>query len=40
MHWYSYYNKWTPQENYYYAYKYTGFRTNLAVGQKELILNM
>ena len=28
MHWYSYYNKWTPQENYYYAYKYTGFRTN------------
>jgi len=26
MYWYSYYHKWTPQENYYYAYKYTGFR--------------
>ena len=28
MHWYSYYHRWTPQENYYYAYKYTGFRPN------------
>ena len=28
MHWFSYYKKWTPQENYYYAVKYTGFRPN------------
>ena len=28
MHWFSYYNKWTPQENYYYAAKYTGFLNN------------
>jgi len=25
MHWMSYYKKWVPQENYYYAAKYTGF---------------
>lgn len=28
MHWYSYYQKWTPQENFYYAAKFTGFETN------------
>ena len=28
MHWYSYYKKWTPQENYYYCFKHTGFRPN------------
>ena len=28
MHWYSYYNKWIPQENYYYAVKHLGFRSN------------
>jgi N-acetyl sugar amidotransferase len=28
MHWYSYYQKWTPQENFYYAARYTGFETN------------
>ncbi|MFH1583258.1 MAG: N-acetyl sugar amidotransferase [Candidatus Falkowbacteria bacterium] len=28
MHWLSYYKKWVPQENYYYAQKYTGFTTN------------
>ena len=28
MHWYSYYNKWTPQEHYYYTFKHTGFRPN------------
>lgn len=28
MHWYSYYKKWTPQENYYYAAKYGGFKNN------------
>ena len=28
MHWYSYYKKWTPQENYYYSFKHTGFRPN------------
>ncbi len=28
MHWFSYYKKWTPQENFYYAAKHTGFRTN------------
>lgn len=28
MHWYSYYNKWTPQENYYYCFKHTGFKPN------------
>jgi N-acetyl sugar amidotransferase len=28
MHWYSYYQKWTPQENFYYAIKHTGFQLN------------
>ncbi len=28
MHWYSYYKKWTPQENYYYAAKYGNFKNN------------
>lgn len=28
MHWYSYYSKWTPHENYFYAAKYTGFEAN------------
>jgi len=28
MHWYSYYEKWTPQENFYYAVKHTGFNLN------------
>lgn len=28
MHWYSYYEKWTPQENFYYCAKHTGFNTN------------
>ena len=28
MHWMSYYKKWIPQENYYYAFKHTGFRPN------------
>jgi N-acetyl sugar amidotransferase len=28
MHWYSYYEKWTPQENFYYAVKHTGFQLN------------
>lgn len=28
MHWFSYYNKWTPQENFYYAARHTGFETN------------
>lgn len=28
MHWYSYYNNWTPQENYYYAVEHTGFKPN------------
>ncbi len=28
MHWFSYYSKWTPQENFYYAIKHTGFETN------------
>ena len=28
MHWYSYYNKWTPQENYYYCTENTGFKPN------------
>ena len=28
MHWLSYYIKWTPQENFYYAAKHTGFETN------------
>ena len=28
MHWISYYKKWIPQENYYYAYKHTGFKPN------------
>lgn len=27
-HWFSYYEKWTPQENYYYAVKHTGFCPN------------
>lgn len=28
MHWFSYYHKWIPQENFYYAQKYTGFTVN------------
>lgn len=28
MHWYSYYEKWTPQENFYYCVRHTGFNTN------------
>lgn len=28
MHWYSYYHKWIPQENYYYAVENTGFQAN------------
>jgi len=28
MHWYSYYVKWTPQENYYYSVKHTGLESN------------
>lgn len=28
FHWWGYYNKWIPQENYYYAVKNTGFEAN------------
>lgn len=28
LHWYSYYEKWTPQENFYYCAKHTAFNTN------------
>ena len=28
MHWYSYFKKWIPHENYYYAAKFTGFKAN------------
>lgn len=28
MHWYSYYHKWVPQENYYYSVDNTGFCAN------------
>lgn len=28
MHWFSYYNKWTPQENYYYAVTHLDFEAN------------
>lgn len=28
MHWYSFYHKWVPQENYYYATEHTGFEAN------------
>jgi hypothetical protein len=28
MHWFSYYHKWVPQENYYYAAENTGFEAN------------
>ena len=28
MHWYSYYVKWTPQENFYYSVKHAGMETN------------
>ncbi|MBI2067909.1 MAG: N-acetyl sugar amidotransferase [Deltaproteobacteria bacterium] len=28
MHWWSYYNKWVPQEHYYYAVEHTGFTAN------------
>ncbi|MBI4125575.1 MAG: N-acetyl sugar amidotransferase [Deltaproteobacteria bacterium] len=34
MHWYSYYSKWVPQENFYYAVENTGFKTNPA-GRSE-----
>lgn len=28
MHWFGYYRKWVPQENYYYAAEHTGFHAN------------
>lgn len=28
MHWFSFYKKWVPQENYYYASEHTGFQAN------------
>lgn len=28
MHWFSYYNKWVPQENWYYAATHVGFEAN------------
>lgn len=28
MHWFSYYKKWVPQENFYYASEHTGFQVN------------
>jgi len=28
FHWYSYYTKWVPQENYYYCKEHTGFEAN------------
>ena len=28
MHYYSYYHKWSPQENYYYCVEHTGFKPN------------
>jgi len=28
FHWWAYYEKWFPQENYYYATKHTGFQAN------------
>jgi N-acetyl sugar amidotransferase len=28
VHWYSYYKKWVPQDNYYYAQKHCGFEPN------------
>jgi N-acetyl sugar amidotransferase len=28
MHWYSYYDKWVPQENFYYSMKHCGLQTN------------
>jgi N-acetyl sugar amidotransferase len=28
MHWFSYYHRWLPQENYYYALEHTGFEAN------------
>jgi hypothetical protein len=28
MHWFSYYEKWVPQENYYHAVEHTGFQAN------------
>lgn len=34
MHWYSYYHKWVPQENYYYCVEHTGFQPN-PLGRSE-----
>lgn len=28
FHWFAYYKKWTPQENYYYSSEHTGFQAN------------
>jgi hypothetical protein len=28
MHWFSYYNKWVPEENYYYCVNHTGMEPN------------
>ena len=30
MHWFSYYKKWVPQENYYYSSEHVGFKANPA----------
>ena len=34
MHWFSYYERWIPQENYYHASEHTGFQANSA-GRSE-----
>lgn len=34
MHWFSYYNKWVPEENYYYSVNHTGLQPNPA-GRSE-----
>jgi N-acetyl sugar amidotransferase len=34
MHWYSYYQRWVPQENFYYAVSHTNFSTN-SFGRSE-----
>jgi N-acetyl sugar amidotransferase len=34
FHWFSFYKKWVPQENYYYASEHTGFKANPA-GRSE-----
>ena len=39
MHWFAFYHKWIPQENFYYAAENTGFQPNPLEERRALIRN-